>query len=97
MGIKEDINELADRLRRERDQLSVKIHLANMEVRDEWQDLEEKRFERQTLSARNAPGSLSIQFLRLNSAKLNRLPGARAVTHTSQLPLRATQTGYSVG
>jgi SMC interacting uncharacterized protein involved in chromosome segregation len=42
MGIKEDINELADRLRRERDQLSVKIHLANMEVRDEWQDLEEK-------------------------------------------------------
>jgi len=42
MDMKEEMAETAEKLRRERDQLSVKIHLASMEVRDEWQELEEK-------------------------------------------------------
>ena len=42
MGIKEDMTETVEKLRKERDQLSVKMHLASMEVRDEWEELEEK-------------------------------------------------------
>lgn len=42
MAIKDDMTEMAEKLRRERDQLSVKMHLASMEVRDEWEELEEK-------------------------------------------------------
>ena len=42
MAIKDDMSETVERLRKERDQLSVKVHLAGMEVRDEWEELEEK-------------------------------------------------------
>ena len=42
MTIKGDMTETLERLRKERDELSVKVHLASMEVRDEWQELEEK-------------------------------------------------------
>jgi hypothetical protein len=42
MAIKNDMSETVERLRKERDQLSVKVHLAGMEVRDEWEELEEK-------------------------------------------------------
>ena len=42
MAIKDDMTDMAEKLRRERDQLSVKMHLASMEVRDEWEELEEK-------------------------------------------------------
>ena len=42
MTIKNDISETLEGLRREREQLSLKVHLAGMEVRDEWQELEEK-------------------------------------------------------
>ena len=42
MAIKDDMTETLERLRKERDELSVKVHLASMEVRDEWQELEEK-------------------------------------------------------
>ena len=33
---------LLENLRQQRDELKVQIHLANMEVHDEWQDLERK-------------------------------------------------------
>jgi hypothetical protein len=33
---------MIDKLREQRDDINVKIHLANMEVRDEWQELEQK-------------------------------------------------------
>ncbi len=42
MNIKNDIEEIVDKLREQRDELNVKIHLANMEVRDEWEELEQK-------------------------------------------------------
>jgi redox-regulated HSP33 family molecular chaperone len=42
MAIKDDMSETVERLRKERDQLRMKVHLANMEVRDEWEELEEK-------------------------------------------------------
>ena len=38
----EDIEELVDKLRQERDELNVKLHLAKMEASEEWQDLERK-------------------------------------------------------
>jgi hypothetical protein len=41
MTIKDDMSETVERLRKERDQLRVKVHLASMEVRDEWEELEE--------------------------------------------------------
>ena len=36
------IDELVDELREERDKLRVRIHLAKMEVSEEWEDIEEK-------------------------------------------------------
>ena len=36
----EKLDETLEKLRQQRDELKVKIHLANMEVRDEWQELE---------------------------------------------------------
>jgi hypothetical protein len=41
MAIKDDMTETFEKLRKEREQLSVKVHLASMEVRDEWEELEE--------------------------------------------------------
>ena len=40
--IKEEINKLSEQLRRERDELRVKLNLAKMEAGDEWKKLEEK-------------------------------------------------------
>jgi uncharacterized coiled-coil DUF342 family protein len=40
--IKENFQELAAELRQTRDELRVKISLAKAEVRDEWEELEEK-------------------------------------------------------
>ena len=43
MGIdKENLGELRDKLRQERDELRLKIHLATMEAKEEWEELEEK-------------------------------------------------------
>lgn len=42
MGIKEDMAKMAEKLRKEHDELSVQVHLASMEVRDEWQELEKQ-------------------------------------------------------
>lgn len=38
----EDIEELVEKLKQERDELGVKLHLAKMEAGDEWQELERK-------------------------------------------------------
>lgn len=44
----ESIHNIAEALRRERDELSLKISLGKMELRDEWHELEEQwqNFER---------------------------------------------------
>ena len=39
---KEALQGMADRLRQERDELAVKLDLAKMEARDEWDALEKK-------------------------------------------------------
>lgn len=46
-----DLDELLETLRRQRDMLKLKIHLARAEARDEWEELEKKW---QHLSARSA-------------------------------------------
>lgn len=40
--IREEYNQLLNTLRQQRDELNVKVHLAGMEVRDEWEVLEKK-------------------------------------------------------
>lgn len=42
MSVKDTVKNTLDTLREQRDELHVRIHLANMEVRDEWADLERK-------------------------------------------------------
>jgi uncharacterized protein YwgA len=37
-----DIDELFEELKQKRDELRVQVHLASKEVKDEWEDLEEK-------------------------------------------------------
>jgi redox-regulated HSP33 family molecular chaperone len=39
---KDELQDTTEKLRKQRDELSVKIHLASMEVRDEWEQVEEK-------------------------------------------------------
>ncbi|MFT4519327.1 MAG: putative nucleic acid-binding Zn-ribbon protein [Halioglobus sp.] len=38
--LKQNIEEVFEGLKTQRDELQVKVHLANMEVRDEWNELE---------------------------------------------------------
>lgn len=47
MAIVDDVNEMLGRLKQQRDELNVRMHLAAAEVRDEWTELEHKwsRFE----------------------------------------------------
>jgi hypothetical protein len=37
-----DIDEVVEELKQKRDELRVQIHLASKEVKDEWEELEEK-------------------------------------------------------
>ncbi len=37
-----DINEMIEELKQKRDELRVQIHLMSKEVKDEWEELEEK-------------------------------------------------------
>lgn len=37
-----DINKLIEELKQKRDELRVQVNLASKEIRDEWQELEEK-------------------------------------------------------
>jgi SMC interacting uncharacterized protein involved in chromosome segregation len=39
---KEDLAQIAARLKEQRDELRVQIHLATMEAKDEWEELEKK-------------------------------------------------------
>ena len=38
----EDVEELVEKLKQERDELGIKLHLAKMEANEEWQELERK-------------------------------------------------------
>ena len=40
MAIKEEFNNLLDKLKAERDEISLKLHLASMEVKQEFEDAE---------------------------------------------------------
>jgi hypothetical protein len=40
--IEDDLEDVIEKLKEERDELRVRIHLANMEMRDEWEELEKK-------------------------------------------------------
>lgn len=49
MNITEDITKLFDELKHQRDEIQLQLHLANMEVKEEWEKVELKwpEFERQ--------------------------------------------------
>lgn len=40
--LRDEINSLVEKLRQERDELKVQLHLAGMEAHDEWEKLEEQ-------------------------------------------------------
>ena len=40
--IEDDLEDVIEKLKEERDELRVRMHLANMEMRDEWEELEKK-------------------------------------------------------
>ena len=42
MAMKSEIDESVEVIRQQRDELQLKIHLAGLEVQDEWETLEEK-------------------------------------------------------
>ncbi|MBK6510682.1 MAG: hypothetical protein IPG06_15345 [Haliea sp.] len=42
MNVKDELQDTTEKLRKQREELSVKMHLASMEVRDEWEEIEEK-------------------------------------------------------
>jgi hypothetical protein len=42
VNIKDELKDTTEKLRKQREELSVKMHLASMEVRDEWEEVEEK-------------------------------------------------------
>lgn len=42
MDVKEELNELKQKLATERDELKVKAHLLSREIADEWDDVEKK-------------------------------------------------------
>ncbi len=53
---KENLAEALDKLRQERDELRVKIHLGTMEAKEEWEELEKKwqRFESKAADAKDS-------------------------------------------
>jgi hypothetical protein len=42
MAIKEDFDNLIDKLKTERDEISLKLHLASMEAKEEFEDAEQQ-------------------------------------------------------
>jgi hypothetical protein len=42
IDIQSNYKSAIDNLKKERDELNVKMHLASMEVRDEWEEIEKK-------------------------------------------------------
>lgn len=40
MNIQEDFEELIEQLKQQRDEINLKIHLAGMEINDEWENAE---------------------------------------------------------
>ncbi len=42
MESKNTLSEMLERLKQERDELRVKVHLAKMDAEDEWRDIEER-------------------------------------------------------
>ncbi len=40
--IEDSLEDVIDKLKEQRDELNLKMHLANMEIRDEWDELENK-------------------------------------------------------
>ncbi len=42
MDIKKEFDELTDALKQQRDEIEVQMHLASMEVKDEWKNGEQK-------------------------------------------------------
>jgi BMFP domain-containing protein YqiC len=42
MGVADEVKDMLERLKQQRDELNVRMHLAAAEVRDEWAELEHK-------------------------------------------------------
>jgi len=67
--LKEEYAKLSESLHQQRDELKVKVHLANMEVREEWDELENK-FEHMKSKAKQAKEVAGESAGEINEAAL---------------------------
>lgn len=70
MAIQEEFEKLVDRLKTERDGLSLKMHLASMEVRQEFEEAEKTWKQLKTKAGTLAEGAVEITDEYLEKAKI---------------------------
>ena len=65
MNVRDDMGELLDELKQQRDELKLRSHLFNLEVKDEWEDLEGKwqHFKSQSQQVAHATGDAGSDVL----------------------------------
>ena len=70
MGIKEDLAALLEKLRTERDEINLKIHLASMDAREEFEEAEKKWRQLQTRVADIADEAMETSDEYIGKAKV---------------------------
>lgn len=65
--VKKRIDDIVNDIKRERDELKVKLHLAKLEVGDEWEKIEEK-LERLETKAREVRGATADSLQNIGAA-----------------------------
>lgn len=70
MGMKEDYFELLEKLKTERDEISLKIHLATMDAREEFEEAEKKWHQLQTRVAAMADEAMETSDEYIDKAKV---------------------------
>lgn len=70
MGLREDFDRLMDRLKTERDQLNLRIHLASMEAKEEFAEAEKKWGQVRTKAAEIADDAVETSEEYIAKAKI---------------------------
>lgn len=70
MGIKEDFSALLEKLKTERDEINLKIHLASMDAREEFEETEKKWRQLQAKVADIADEAMETSDEYIGKAKL---------------------------
>ena len=70
MGLKEDFDRLMDRLKTERDQINLKMHLASMDAKEEFAEAEKKWGQVRTKAAEIADDAVETSEEYIAKAKI---------------------------